>query len=773
MNAMSKKSKKAFLFSIALIASSAVWAAVEPKPVVVFYLPAQNDAEVHSVHQAVTRPIKTGLVDSGTTMSLPKPNAIQEKHGIITSSDGVSLYDKGNVPLAEAEQNILYPAKVLILPPENLQTKAKAVKGTPPSVNPVPLRIFPLTKPAADIKKALSEGPIKVQYEPLRRPPPDIKNERPTDEIKWGGWALMELRSCDMDANTVLPTLYWLMQNGKFTGGKNDCEVKAAIAAHLRKCYPWPATYYTKLNNEYEPPYTLQMAVEVLETDFYTRTCSSLDLTHINFAKVEFMAGGLRGDDFSFSNLEGARFEEIDMSDAVFEQSILKRTLFQNVQLSKTYFKDSDITYAHFFNVNAPMSNFEGSDLSNSQFRDSDLSMSSFIGAKFPNTAWRNVKAYGLEAPDVTFAHSEFSNVLLTQLNAPKADFSYISCKNCVFRQARLYHAYFYGANFDYTIFDSAYLERASFEKAVFKTFVSLKEANLHAADFSSVDMSLFDDLALEPLRLVKIDKKTVIPEKFPAFEAASYDEEIFKSYEPPSKYTRYTCSQKMCDDRLLGRVSNQNLAVRSMTILADDTQDLDTTIWALCSMGCIAKHDKKLENSQLDILSYYVRRHIPWDAEKDLFKQIEPIPVDIQMALFVLTDPNVKRDLGHDIDLTNTDLRLADLTNANLINVNFAGSHLGGADMRGAKTDRAYEHFNNTVIDEYTIFPIGMTLFKPFMLPDSIYPSWWKPKTVRIIRDGSNPWAPVTEDVPFSDDLVVPKEENSTVRAVTETAQN
>ena len=128
-------------------------------------------------------------------------------------------------------------------------------------------------------------------------------------------------------------------------------------------------------------------------------------------------------------------------------------------------------------------------------------------------------------------------------------------------------------------------------------------------------------------------------------------------------------------------------------------------------------------------------------------------------MALFILTDPQIERDLGRDVDLTGTDLRTADLSYGDLRDINFAGSHLGGANLSGSLIDLPVRRFDQVVIDEFTRMPSGMRgAFKQFELPDSIVPPWWKPETVRIYRDGTHLWTVTTEDVPFSDDMIIRK---------------
>lgn len=751
------KSFKKFLLPLTLISvSSGVLASVEPKNVIVFFLPVQDRAQVDSMQESVVKPVKTGLVTGPLTSNLPEPDKIQEKYGIITPM-GASLYDKGATPLEQAADNVLAPVKVMVLPPENQKTGGTPVAGLPPSVDPVPVRIFPMTRPAEEIRQAAKERPVIVQYKPLR-PPADKTEKRPRSESEWTGWILRQLEDCNMDSNTVLPTLYWMMANKKLTDGMTDCAMKTAVAGYLRKCHPWPVTYYTPVNNDVARRPAVQMAVEILENEFDTAQCPAIDLTGINFEKTDFLEGSLKGHDFSNSYFHEATFMNVDLSESLFEKAKMDNVLFQDVNMAKTYFKDVEMKYSHLHRVYAVMSNFENADMANTQFRDVNLSVSSFKDAKLQNTAWEDVKAYRVNADWADFSKAGFNNVLLTQLTGYKANFSKIVCKNCVFKQANLKEAQFYQAWFDNVSFKQASLYKAFFRDAVFETAVNFDDVYLYQANFTKVNLSLFRNVPIARLRQMKVDSRNLPQDIISEMEEDFYNLDIARVQgKPDLNYDRWSCTPKMCEDRLLGRPGNQNLAVRAMTLLSDDRGALDEKVWALCTVGCIARNDKKLENSQTDILSEYIRRRRPWSSEKDLFKPYEPIPADVQMALYVLTDPEIRRDTGHDIDLRMTDLRTADLSGADLRNVSMAGANLGGADLRGAKIDRAYEHFDQAVIDQFTRFPAGISSFQPYSLPDSATPPWWKPDTVRVFKDGTNLWTVTTEDIAFSEENVFP----------------
>ncbi|MBO4519591.1 MAG: pentapeptide repeat-containing protein [Alphaproteobacteria bacterium] len=758
---MSTKIKYALITVFCLI-SSVVIAAVEPKNVVVFFLPAEHYSKVTSVQEAVPTVLPKGISAGMNEDNISQKDPNQQKHGIPTKV-GVSLYDKGGIPLEQAANQIVVPTRVLILPPEELRGKQKKKfkPKTPESVLPVQLRIFPMTQPAKEIKKAAEER-LVVSFTPLK-PPADNRKRRPFNTAEWTGWILGELEKCNMRASIVLPTLYWLSANIRLTDNKTSCDMKEAVAAHLRKCHPWPVVYYTPINNDVPVHAAVQMAVEYLETDFERNDCPALNLTKINFEKVDFMRGRLKRADFSKSYFQEATFVDLDLSDALFNQALMDNVLFRNVDLSRVSFEKARMKYSHFHRSKAPFAKFDDADLQNAQFRNMVMPHSVFSDAVLQNTGWQDVRAYRLHAPRADFTMSGFDNVILDQMQAEKANFGKVSCKNCVLKNADLENAYFYGAFFEDTSFNGAQLSYADFRSVVFGRDVFLDDVTLYKANFGNVNLKPLSDLPIEKLTQMKIDKKTQLPEALEQENTEAYDVALDSGQiEPAESADRYICSQRTCEERLLGRASNQNLAVRAMTFLSNPNEKTENQIWALCTIGCIAKKDKRLENSQVDILAAFIKHKSPWDSQNDLFKPYSPLPPEVQMALYILTDPEIERDLGHDVNLTGTDLRTADLSKADLRNVDLSGSNLGGTNLRQAKTDLTLSRFDQVVIDPFTRFPKNMGSFKRFELPDSITPPWWKPAKVRVYKDGTHLWTVTTEVIPFSDEFIARPEKES-----------
>lgn len=758
---MSKKSKR-FLLSIGgVLLTSAVIAAAVPKNVVVFFLPVSDLAHTDSIHESKTTPTRLGALKSTVTNTLPSDSAVKPNPRGIDAKVGVSLYDKpAEWTNNQAADAVLSPAKVMILPPENLKTKRKSsVFSKPVEVNPVQVRIYPLKNPVKAIKAEAKSRPLPVKAAVVRVPPA-VKSGRPEDKKEWYGWVLAELKKCDGDITAALETAQWLMQND-LKKTFDSCTLREEAASYLRQCHPWPTVYYTPFNNDVPPNAAVQKSVAFLESvsdDNYLKNCPVLDLSHVNFEKIEFIRGTMAGHNFSASYFKEAYFLSSDFSETVFQDAVLENVLFKDVDLEKAVFRNAKMPFSHLHETRAAMTDFSGAELANTQFRDVVLSFSSFKNADIANTAWQDVLAYRMSMDGVRARQAVFDNVVFDGFTAERSDFDEIICKNCYMNNAKLSLTNFSHAVFDGVFFSWSNLWQSKFNGAVFKNTAVFANADVSFADFGGADIAAVSDLPLSDVRYTYIDKKTQPPANFPDFDSADYDERLYRQ---KTAGENFVCSRDKCTDVVLGKSSGQNMAARAMTILAYPPENMNDSLWAICTLGCLAQHDKHLENAAVDILAAYVKSKRSWSAQTDLFKPIEPMTADIDLALKTLTNPAFKRDFGHQIDLSETDLRLADLKNADLRNVNFAGSYLGGVNMKNAKTDAEYDNFDQAVIDEFTRLPAGMAEFQPFSLPESEYPDWWKPASVRVLVHGSHPWNQITEKVPFVDEYIAKVREN------------
>lgn len=758
---MSRKSKRILLSIGGALLSSAVIAAAVPKNVVVFFLPVSDLTHTDSLHESKTTPTRSGTLTSAVTNTLPSDSALKPKPHGMDAAVGVSLYDKpAKWTNDQAANAVLSPAKVMILPPETLKTKRKSKLFSKPAgeVNPVQVRIYPLKNPVKAVKAEAKARPIAVK---TSRPvlPPAVKNSLPENRQKWYDWVVSQLGKCDADINAVLDVAALIMKE-ELKESPGSCTIRTAVADYLRKCHPWPTVYYSPFNNDVPKNKAVQKSVDFLEAaadDDYLKACPVLDLSHVNFEKIEFIRGFMAGHNFSGSYFKEAYFLSSDFSETVFQDAVLENVLFKDVELTKSFFKNAKMRFSHLHETYATMVNFDNADLSNTQFRDVPVSFSSFKNANIENTAWQDVLAYRVDMDGVSARQAVFDNIVLDESTARKSDFAQLNCRNCYMDKVVFPWANFSNAVFKDVNLMSADVSHARFNQAVFKGNIFFSKAVTAYADFSGADIKAVSDMPLDNARHVVVDRETLPPDTFPDFDSADYDERLYRrKAENP-----FVCSRDKCEDVKLGKSSGHNLAMRAMTILAYPPKNTNDALWAICTLGCLANDDKKLENAAIDILAGYVKEKRAWSAQDNLFKPIEPMTADVDFALKTLTNPDFKRDLGHQIDLSHTDLRLADFENADLRNVNFAGSYLGGVNMKNAKTDAEYDNFDQAVIDEFTRLPDNMASFQPYALPESEYPDWWKPESVRVLVHGSHPWNQIVEKVPFSDEYIAKYKRN------------
>lgn len=753
---MSKKSKRILLSIGGILLSSAVIAAAVPKNVVVFFLPVSDLAHTDSLHESKAAPTRPGALTSTVTNTLPSDSAVKPNPRGIDANVGVSLYDKpAEWTNNQAADAVLSPAKVMILPPETLKTTRKSKLFSKPAgeVNPVQVRIYPLKNPVKAVKAEAKARPIAVKPARLALPPA-AKGGLPEDRAEWYDWVLAELEKCDGNIDAALNAAALLMKE-ELKNKQGSCTIRTAVSDYLRQCHPWPTVYYSPFNNDVPKNALVQKSVDFLEAlngDDYLKSCPVLDLSHVNFEKIEFIRGFMAGHDFSGSYFKEAYFLGSDFSEAVFQDALLENVLFKDVTLTKSFFKDAKMRFSHLHGTDAEMVNFDNADLSNTQFRNTPVSFSSFKNARMENTAWQDVLAYRVNMDGVGARQTVFDNVVLDESVARKSDFAQLNCRNCYMGKTALSWTNFSNAVFTNVNLTAADISHARFNQAVFNGNIFFSDAVTDYADFGGADIKAVSDMPLDNVRRTVVDRKTLPPDNFPDFDSADYDERLYRrKAENP-----FVCSRDKCEDVKLGKSSGHNMALRAMTILAYPPENANDALWAICTLGCLADNDKKLENAAVDILAEYVKNKRAWSAQDNLFKPIEPMTADIDLALKTLTNPDFKRDLGHQIDLTHTDLRLADLENADLRNVNFAGSYLGGVNMKNALTDAEYDNFDQTVIDEFTRLPDNMASFQPYSLPESEYPDWWKPATVRVLVHGSHPWNQIVETTPFVDEYIV-----------------
>lgn len=773
---MSGKFKKLALFLLCAATASTAFAKAA-RNVVVYYLPLRQTSSLDSLQESVVTPTQKGTLPTRTTKNPPSARTKSVRKEGFATPVGTSLYDKpSDWSNKDAESAVLTPAKVLIMPPDKSKVGKKMKKpasnkaGLSNDVNSTKVRVYPLTK-KAEIQKEVKQ--TFLERKELRRtplPPKDISRDRPSNPDKWTKWIIDRLKECDGSKRVVLPTLYWMMANNRLTDGETVCSMKSRVSDYLRQCHPWPTVYYTPFNNDTPVNPAVQMSAEIIETAFDKQSCPALNLSGVNFQNVTFADADLNRHDFTKSYFKGAYFLRARMDYSLLKGAFFEDVRFQDTTMRTAYLKDATLRFSHFYDVDLSLSILDDADVSNTQFRNVRMSMAKARKTLFDNTDWFNVRVDMTQLMESSFRNAEMVNVLLDNALISRTDFSEISCRRCLFKNVFGEYAVFLRSSFGSgTQFTEGSLSFANFSQAVFHDDTSFRRTDLYHADFKDADIAKIKDFNLDTERKVFVNRKTKLPANLPDIDDPDIDFEQYRKDVDISKLEEvyltgvaaqkeFACGKTYCDTLETGRTTLQYLALRARTVLVNPSNSVNDRRWAVCTIGCIAFRDKKLESSNVEALAAFVRTARPWSVEGEgLFAPYKEPDSDIVLALRLLTHRNLDRDVNGTVDLSYTDLRKMDFSDSNLLNMSFEGANLSGANLSKARTNAEYAAFNGVVFDEFTRFPPQMELFAPFELPDSKWPDWWDPETVMTFSNTTDPWDGTIADMPLEDEYIVP----------------
>lgn len=739
---MLRKTLKSAIFATALCAARLAFASPfdppEPNKVLMYYFPSAALKNPTTLERTQAYKTPAVVVKDGADNE-KADDAIQYEHGIQTQS-GLSVVGTKKALQDHTKLDLTTPAKVVIF--TDRKRKSPANKPASPEFSlrePFDVQIIPIHFAKEILKeKATPENAgmqTKTAEKPTAAKPKKKKivkkiirriyvQKTPEQTVFDASRAFDELQNCGGKVDEALTALAKALDFDELPANKTSCDVFNAVATYLKKCHPYPVVYYTPTNAAVARDISLQKSVDLLTGHYSREACGYLNLAKINFEKAEFYKSALAGVDFSESYFNFATFMDGDFSDTVFKGAIIDNALIQNVNLSGAYFKNAVLKNTHVQKSDLRMANFEKADLVNTQFRDVNLDASSFGGANMANTLIKKSSAMKIAAQNADFTRAVLSDVALNGADARNADFSNIVCDKCVFDGADLQNAWLYQDLIVDSSFAGANLQNANLTQSRFEKSLNLKDADLYRANVSDVNLRLFSQMSPEDLRLLTVNRATEFPAETPRFDEASYDTAIFEARRKRPDFNSGDCSAKVCADRLLGRASNHNLAVRATTVLSDAGQDAESTDWAICTMSCIARADKMLEPSQIDILTSFVRRERPWSHEMFVERPAEQkwgelphdTPENVQKVLHILTALSRSDGFAYNIDLTRTDLRGTDLSDGDLNHFDFRGSNVSMANFGNAVPANSALLFNDVIFDEYTVFPQAMNVWYPHL---------------------------------------------------------
>ncbi|CAF1507339.1 unnamed protein product [Adineta ricciae] len=188
---------------------------------------------------------------------------------------------------------------------------------------------------------------------------------------------------------------------------------------------------------------------------------SQLMLPSTILINASFKQISLPKSNFSTSNLQGAMFQQSDVTQADFSRATLtmsnfrhtkaSESNFMNVKMRNALFENADLTRARLINSDLSSSKFQGSTAVEAWFSRSELSNADFQAADLSRVQMNNVSARS-----ANFYAS----------NAADADFSYSYLSNCLFQWANLRGASFRNAFLAGTTFENANVELVDFSNA-------------------------------------------------------------------------------------------------------------------------------------------------------------------------------------------------------------------------------------------------------------------------------------------------------------------
>jgi uncharacterized protein YjbI with pentapeptide repeats len=237
---------------------------------------------------------------------------------------------------------------------------------------------------------------------------------------------------------------------------------------------------------------------------------STLDLKGLDIAAVTV---NLEGANFQEADVSGANFSGVNLTGAHFERAVLGQANFTGATLKNSFFEDINIFPGTLFN--SAICNdisFTGSILSNGNFNEAhfegtrtfnniDFSAGHFDGAYFNDCEFRNC-----DFSQCDFKHAHFNGATLRGLDVVGA---------------HLEDADFSGANFISVVFDNSFFKGTIFEGVVYdqSTIENLMRAPLSKVqrDQLDIEFSLFDLL---------IEKNPNIPEIIEEIESNNFDPE-------------------------------------------------------------------------------------------------------------------------------------------------------------------------------------------------------------------------------------------------------
>lgn len=181
-----------------------------------------------------------------------------------------------------------------------------------------------------------------------------------------------------------------------------------------------------------------------------------LELARWGVVRHVNMAGG----NFKGVDLNGVRFEHVDVRAADFTDSILSDSSWANCQLQEACFDQADMSSASFADCDASESSFVHANLHSSWWQNCSLERANFIQADLSTTTVEQCRLARVRLP------AEFCSVVLTRCDLASLDVSQARWFQVQLRDSSLPNARFAEVVFEQTAFDRCAMPGANFKGA-------------------------------------------------------------------------------------------------------------------------------------------------------------------------------------------------------------------------------------------------------------------------------------------------------------------
>ena len=209
--------------------------------------------------------------------------------------------------------------------------------------------------------------------------------------------------------------------------------------------------------------------------------------------------------DFSSMYIKNFDFSDLDLSEAIFQNSILEQVCFYKTNLRKANFCGTRIKYTNLRDADLRESIFNNANFFTVDIAESDLSYAKFISAELEEVNFNGYGSQPVKKPtsffpskndptNVIFNMTDFSNALFRGSWFPGMDFRNTILQKATFLEGEIAESIFDNVNAANSHFLNCYLDNSSFVKSNLQgsSFIScyLLNANFKEADVTDGNFS-------------------------------------------------------------------------------------------------------------------------------------------------------------------------------------------------------------------------------------------------------------------------------------------